>query len=231
MRRSAPRACSTCWRSEPELQERVTAAVCVGERRWNLRFDNGIDVKLPEEDAGRGLGAAWPSCEREHGMLDTRRRRVIDLRLPDQAGAAPARIPPSPKTEDAPGERQAKGQGHMIKKNARRRRATDLIAALDVGTSKMCCFIARVGRGRPPADRRHRPPDLARRAQRRHRRHGAGRAARSCDRRARRRADGRRDHPGGGRSTSPAAIRPRRPSASRCRSPATRSATATCAAS
>src|SRR5207237_8884513 len=41
--------------SEPELAMRVTAAVRVGGRRWNLRVDDVIDVLLPEESAA----AAW----------------------------------------------------------------------------------------------------------------------------------------------------------------------------
>ena len=32
----------------PDLQKRVIAAVRVGERRWNLRLNNGADVMLPE---------------------------------------------------------------------------------------------------------------------------------------------------------------------------------------
>jgi cell division protein FtsQ len=30
--------------SEPDLQKQVTAAVWVGKRRWNLRFNNNVDV-------------------------------------------------------------------------------------------------------------------------------------------------------------------------------------------
>ena len=41
--------------SEPESPPRVSAAVRVGERRWNLRIDNAIDVLLPENNAAE----AW----------------------------------------------------------------------------------------------------------------------------------------------------------------------------
>lgn len=68
--------------SEPALRKRVRAAVRVGARRWNLRFDNGIDVRLPETEAA----AAWArlaDLDRRHGLLgddiDT-----IDLRIPDR---------------------------------------------------------------------------------------------------------------------------------------------------
>lgn len=66
----------------PDLRPLVVAAVRVGGRRWNLRMDGGIDVRLPETDAA----AAWAQfarVERQHGVL---RRDVdsIDLRLPDR---------------------------------------------------------------------------------------------------------------------------------------------------
>ncbi len=68
--------------SEPALRKRVRAAVRVGARRWNLRLDNGIDVRLPENEAA----AAWArlaDLDRRHGLLgndiDT-----IDLRISDR---------------------------------------------------------------------------------------------------------------------------------------------------
>src|SRR6185437_4952529 len=36
--------------SQPDLAARVTALVRVGDRRWNVRIDNAIDVMLPEDD-------------------------------------------------------------------------------------------------------------------------------------------------------------------------------------
>ncbi|MGH6893544.1 MAG: cell division protein FtsQ/DivIB [Dongiaceae bacterium] len=67
---------------QPRLKDRVTAAVFVGKRRWNLRLDNGIDVKLPEEDPA----AAWSrlaDLQKQYGLLE-KDVRIIDLRLPDQ---------------------------------------------------------------------------------------------------------------------------------------------------
>ena len=68
--------------TEPTLERRVTAAIRVGERRWNLQMDNGIDVRLPEAD----IGAAWnqlAQLEREQKVLG-RDVVTIDLRLPDR---------------------------------------------------------------------------------------------------------------------------------------------------
>ena len=74
--------------TEPSLRLRVEAAVRVGGRRWNLRFDNGIDVELPEV----GLAEAWrrlAAFERRHRLL-ARDITTIDLRLPDRVVVRPA---------------------------------------------------------------------------------------------------------------------------------------------
>ena len=82
---------------EPELRSRVSAAVWVRGRRWNLRLDDSIDVRLPEQNPG----AAWAElarAQREHGVL-RRDVAVVDLRLPDRlvvrttSEAAPRRAP------------------------------------------------------------------------------------------------------------------------------------------
>jgi cell division protein FtsQ len=67
---------------EPALRSRVSAAVRVGGRRWNLKLDNGIDVALPEDN----VGAAWhqlAQLDRTDGLLK-RDILKVDLRLPDR---------------------------------------------------------------------------------------------------------------------------------------------------
>jgi cell division protein FtsQ len=67
---------------EPELAARVRAAVRVGARRWNLRIDDAIDVRLPEE----GAEVAWTKLgelERKDRIL-SRDIAAVDLRLPDR---------------------------------------------------------------------------------------------------------------------------------------------------
>src|SRR3546814_4370216 len=68
--------------SEPSLRERVTAAVRVGGRRWNIQIEGRIDVRLPEADAA----AAWAQLARIERQQDLLSRDVIviDLRLPDR---------------------------------------------------------------------------------------------------------------------------------------------------
>lgn len=84
---------------EPELKSRVTAAIFVGKRRWNLRFDNGLDVKLPE-DKPADAWSRLASLQREYGVLD-KDVSVIDLRLPDQIVLRQAH-PQAPEDPNAP---------------------------------------------------------------------------------------------------------------------------------
>ncbi|MEN3953132.1 cell division protein FtsQ/DivIB [Iodidimonas sp. SYSU 1G8] len=68
--------------SEPSLAARVQAAVRVGNRRWDLRFDNGVNVQLPETDADK----AWhrlAALDKNEGLL-SRDVATIDMRLADR---------------------------------------------------------------------------------------------------------------------------------------------------
>jgi cell division protein FtsQ len=80
--------------SEPDLAVRVTAAVRVGDRRWNLRIDNAIDVFLPSDEAA----SAWSQLarlERSSAILK-REVQTIDIRLPDRLVL---RVNPEPPKE------------------------------------------------------------------------------------------------------------------------------------
>jgi cell division protein FtsQ len=60
----------------------VRSAVWVGGRRWNLRLDDGIDIRLPEENAQ----SAWTrlaTLERDQRVL-SRDIIAIDLRIRDR---------------------------------------------------------------------------------------------------------------------------------------------------
>ena len=80
----------------PALRAFVRAAVLVGERRWNLRLNNGIDVRLPETDIAPAL-ERLVALDKEKNLI-TRDIAAIDLRLPDRVtvrlseAAAQARI-------------------------------------------------------------------------------------------------------------------------------------------
>jgi cell division protein FtsQ len=66
----------------PTLREQVRAGVLVGERRWNLRLKNGIDVQLPETGLAVALDRLVELDRQKH--LTTRDIVTIDLRLPDR---------------------------------------------------------------------------------------------------------------------------------------------------
>src|SRR6516164_5603247 len=68
--------------SEPDLAARTTAAIRVGDRRWDLRIDNAIEVLLPAEDTA-GAWSRLASLERSNAILK-REVQTIDMRLPDR---------------------------------------------------------------------------------------------------------------------------------------------------
>ena len=80
--------------SNPDLAGRVTAAVRVGDRRWNLRIDNAIDVLLPADE----MATAWSQLARLERSSAILKREVltIDLRLPDRLVL---RVSPEPPKE------------------------------------------------------------------------------------------------------------------------------------
>jgi len=70
----------TILASAPELSNRFVAAVRVGDRRWNIRLNEGVEVKLPEKNSVE----AWKKLAelQAHQQLLDRDVRVIDLRAP-----------------------------------------------------------------------------------------------------------------------------------------------------
>jgi cell division protein FtsQ len=68
--------------TEPDLAARVSAAVRVGDRRWNLRIDNAIDVLLPA-DSPASAWAELANLERSSAILK-RDVQAVDVRLPDR---------------------------------------------------------------------------------------------------------------------------------------------------
>jgi cell division protein FtsQ len=68
--------------NELVIARRVVSAVRIGGRRWELRLDNGIDIRLPENriaDALRRLALVEVSSK-----IFDRDIQVIDLRLDDR---------------------------------------------------------------------------------------------------------------------------------------------------
>jgi cell division protein FtsQ len=66
----------------PELRDQVRASVLISERRWNLRLQNGLDVRLPETDVEQAL-TTLVALDKDKKLL-SRDIVALDLRLPDR---------------------------------------------------------------------------------------------------------------------------------------------------
>lgn len=92
----------------PLIRDQVRASILVADRRWNLKLNNGLDIRLPET----GIANAFETLltlDRDKKLL-SRDIASVDLRLPDRVTvrmsdeAAQAR-------EEALKERKAKKKG------------------------------------------------------------------------------------------------------------------------
>ena len=66
----------------PQVHAVTKAAVLVGERRWNLRLKDGLDIRLPENDVGNAL-AMLSKLDKEDRLF-SRDITAVDMRLPDR---------------------------------------------------------------------------------------------------------------------------------------------------
>jgi cell division protein FtsQ len=66
----------------PQVRAVTKAAIFIGERRWNLRLKDGLDIRLPENDVGNAL-AALSKLDREDKLF-SRDIVAVDMRLPDR---------------------------------------------------------------------------------------------------------------------------------------------------
>jgi cell division protein FtsQ len=66
----------------PQVKSQTKAAILVGERRWNLRLKDGLDIRLPEHDVGNAL-AALSKFDKEDRLF-SRDIVAVDMRLPDR---------------------------------------------------------------------------------------------------------------------------------------------------
>lgn len=96
----------------PHIRQQVKAIVLVGERRWNLRLADGLDVRLPETDVDNAL-TLLARLDKEEKLF-SRDITAIDLRLPDRLTVR--------LSEDA-----AKARAEMLKdrEKARKKRANE----------------------------------------------------------------------------------------------------------
>ncbi len=88
--------------THPDLAKRVQASSWIGGRRWDLKMDNGVEVKLPEDGVAEAL-QQLADAEASSRVLE-RDVAIIDLRL---AGKMIVRLahdlPPPAKTKPQQG--------------------------------------------------------------------------------------------------------------------------------
>lgn len=90
--------------TEPAMRGRVSAAVRVGGRRWNLNLENGVVVNLPETNAGAAY-ERLAELERNNGLVE-RDLVSVDLRLPDRLILRAKDAAPSTTPVNAPAQRR-----------------------------------------------------------------------------------------------------------------------------
>jgi len=66
----------------PQVSSVTKAAIFVGERRWNLRLKDGLDIRLPELEVGGALLALSKLDKEDH--LFSRDIVAVDMRLSDR---------------------------------------------------------------------------------------------------------------------------------------------------
>ncbi len=83
--------------THPDLAKHVQASSWIGSRRWDLKLDNGVEVKLPEDgvaDALQQLADAETSSrilERDVAVIDLRLAGKMIVRLAHDLPAPPAK--------------------------------------------------------------------------------------------------------------------------------------------
>jgi cell division protein FtsQ len=94
----------------PQVHAVTKAAIFVGERRWNLRLKDGLDIRLPENDVGKAL-ASLSKLDREDRLF-SRDIVAVDMRLPDRLTVQ--------LSDDA-----AKAREELFKKQQQKKKAGD----------------------------------------------------------------------------------------------------------
>lgn len=97
-------ALGTLLESAPHLRPQVTDATWVGDRRWDIRFQSGELLSLPEgEEAARRAILIFARMDQQTSMLGRGYAR-IDMRIPDRAIVRLTREPGATVPQLAPTE-------------------------------------------------------------------------------------------------------------------------------
>src|SRR5215475_9185731 len=90
----------------PQVNNVTKSAIYVGERRWNLRTKDGLDIRLPEHDVGNALATLSKLDQEDH--LFSRDIVAVDMRLADRLTVQ--------LSDDA-----AKARDDLLKKSAKKK--------------------------------------------------------------------------------------------------------------
>lgn len=90
------------------LRDRIRAGTLVAERRWTLQLDNGLDVRLPEQDPMAAL-QRLVRLEQRYGLTG-KDIIAVDLRIPDRVVVRLTEDAASARTESLRG-RPMRGRG------------------------------------------------------------------------------------------------------------------------
>jgi cell division protein FtsQ len=68
--------------TDPQISKDVYSATWVGKRRWDIRFKNGLLVKLPSESENNNIKQSWDSLIKIYNMKGSLiGLKAIDLRI------------------------------------------------------------------------------------------------------------------------------------------------------
>ncbi len=91
--------------ASPDINDRVSVATRVGERRWDMRFVSGVTVRLPEDEALEPaldrlakLQVRTALTQRPLEMIDLRSRNRVYLRATKEAKLAHPLLPAGERT-------------------------------------------------------------------------------------------------------------------------------------
>ncbi len=70
------------FKTEPELYKKITSVIRISERRWNIRFDNDLEIKMPENQ----FELAWKTVIKLYKKNELLKPEIakIDLRIPNK---------------------------------------------------------------------------------------------------------------------------------------------------
>jgi cell division protein FtsQ len=67
---------------DPDISKNVYSATWVGGRRWDIRFENGLLIKLPSGNSDNDMRGAWNSLIKIYNMPGSLiGLKTIDLRI------------------------------------------------------------------------------------------------------------------------------------------------------